>query len=51
MTKLIIENRTELSDIDILDLVKAVIKEGRISNNGKQYCCGTIVQIENKHYG
>lgn len=38
MSKIIIENRAGISDEQALDLVKSVIKEGRISNNGRQYC-------------
>ena len=49
--KLIIDNRTELSDLDAIDLVRAVINEGRISNNGKQYCSGIVVRIEGILYG
>lgn len=49
--KLIIDNRTELSDLEAMELVKAVVKEGRISNNGKQYCYGTTVQIDESLYG
>lgn len=39
MSKLIIENRTlGLSDYQCLAYVEKVIAQGRISNNGKQYC-------------
>ena len=40
-SKIIIENRTELSMIDILGYIAAVIELGRISNYGKQYCYAT----------
>ena len=50
MNKLIIDNRTELTDIDAVTLVSMVIKEGRISNNDKQYCYGTRITIKNKKY-
>ena len=39
MSKLIIENRSiEITDIEALDLVQQVMRGGRISNDGKQYC-------------
>jgi len=50
MNKLIIDNKTELTDLDAITLVKTVISEGRISNNGKQYCYGTEITIKNKKY-
>jgi len=36
--RIIIENRSSLSDLDILKYIEDVISEGRISNDGKQYC-------------
>ena len=50
MNKLIIDNRTELTDIDAVTLVGKVINQGRISNDGKQYCYGTGITIEDKEY-
>jgi len=50
MSKLIIDNRTELTDFEAITLVGRVIKQGRISNNNKQYCYGTRVTIEDKEY-
>ena len=50
MNKLIIDNRTELSDINVVTLVGKVINQGRISNDNKQYCYGTGVTIEDKEY-
>ena len=47
MNKLIIDNRTELNDIDALRVAKVVIEQGRISNDGKQYCYATEVEINN----
>ena len=38
MTKIIIENRTDKPDSHIVRLVASVIENGRVSNNGKQYC-------------
>jgi len=50
MNKLIIDNRTELTDLEAVTLVRRVIKQGRISNDGKQYCYGTGIKIEDKEY-
>jgi len=50
MNKLIIDNRTELSDINVVTLVAKVINQGRISNDNKQYCYGTGITIEDKEY-
>jgi len=50
MSKIIIKNNTEIDDISVLILVQRVIKYGRISNNGKQYCYLTAFEIENKEY-
>ena len=38
MNKIIIENRTEKPMIEILGYVATVMDQGRISNDGKQYC-------------
>lgn len=50
MNKLIIDNRTELTDIEAITLVSIVIKKGRISNDEKQYVYGTVIAIEYKEY-
>lgn len=50
MNKLIIDNRTELTDLEAVTLVSRVIAQGRISNNGEQYCYGTRITIEDKEY-
>ena len=42
MSKIIIENRSEvLNDVDAINLVTRVIEQGRVSDNGKQYCYAT----------
>ena len=51
MNKLIIDNRTELTDGQALVLVSKVIEAGRISNDKKQYCYLTVMAYENKSYG
>jgi hypothetical protein len=50
MNKLIIDNRTELTDLEAVTLVGKVINQGRISNDSKQYCYGTGITIEDKEY-
>ena len=50
MNKLIIDNRTELTDLEAVTLISKVINQGRISNGGKQYCYGTGITIEDKEY-
>ena len=50
MNKLIIDNRTELTDLEAVTLVSRVIEQGRISNDDKQYCYGTGITIEDKEY-
>lgn len=50
MSKIIIENRSDLDMETVLLLVNRVIKSGRISNYGKQYCYGTSFGIGNADY-
>jgi len=50
VNKLIIDNRTDLSDFDALTLVINVVWDGRISNDGKQYCYLTSMPINEKQY-
>ena len=38
MSRIIIENRSSLDDATALAQVALVIRQGRISNEGKQYC-------------
>lgn len=40
--RIIIENRTPISDVNALRYVSRVIEDGRISDGGKQYCYHTI---------
>jgi hypothetical protein len=37
-SKLILENRSDLPMIDFLKMAEYVLKSGRLSNDGKQYC-------------
>lgn len=50
MNKLIIDNRTELTDLEALTLVSRVVNQGRISNDGKQYCYGTGITLDGNQY-
>jgi len=50
MNKLIIDNRTNLSDLDATLLVKQVIAHGRISNDEKQYCYMTTIEHQGNDY-
>jgi len=50
MNKLIIDNRTDLDDSMALALVVSVMMEGRVSNNGTQYCFLTIFKYAGKEY-
>ena len=50
MNKLIIDNRTELTDLEAVTLISKVINQGRISNDCKQYCYVTGITIEDKEY-
>ena len=42
MSKLIIDNQSSFSDLDAIEAVYIVMKQGRTSNNGKQYCYYTV---------
>lgn len=50
MNKLIINNQSDLDDLDALRLIELVVSEGRISNNGKQYCRATIAKVGGVEY-
>ena len=50
MNKLIIDNRTELTDLEAVTLVSKVIAQGRISNDGRQYCYATIAKVGDIEY-
>ena len=44
MRKLIIDNRTDLPDVDAIFFVREVMRMGRVSNDDKQYCYATTFQ-------
>lgn len=50
MSKIIIKNKTEISDIEVLKYVSKVIELGRISNNEKQYCYMSVLEKEGVEY-
>ena len=45
MNKMIINNRTSLTDAIALEMVSKVVMLGRISNDEKQYCYGTAINV------
>lgn len=47
--KLIIHNLTGLPIAEIFPFIEAVIRHGRVSNDGKQYCYASV--WPNKFYG
>jgi len=50
VNKIIIDNRSDLSDLDALMVVINIVRDGRISNDEKQYCYLSVMQFYNKHY-
>ena len=38
MGRLIIDNKSSATDEQALDMVSRIISEGRVSNDGKQFC-------------
>ncbi len=50
MGKMIINNKSGLGDDIALTLVVDCIKNGRISNDVKQYCYASLYSVEGKKY-
>lgn len=50
MSKIIINNNSELNEIEALGFVSQVIKEGRVSKDGKRYCYATFFKIRGCEY-
>lgn len=50
MNKMIIHNTTDLNDDVALLLVYEVVKRGRVSNKGKQYCYISIFEYDGTKY-
>jgi len=42
MGKIIVDNRSALEDRDALQMVLDIVRAGRISNGGRQYCYLTV---------
>lgn len=49
--RIIIENRSQINDLDAIEAVKTVIMSGRISNDGAQYCYFTTFKVGNRKIG
>ena len=50
MGKVIIDNQSDLSDIEAMDMVATVMTGGRVSNDGKQYCYATTFTVDHERY-
>jgi hypothetical protein len=50
MEKIIVKNHTDLPITSVMELVKIVINNGRISNDGKQYCYLTSFEVDKEEY-
>ena len=48
--KLIIDNRSDLDMQNCLNVVGRVIADGRVSNNGKQYCYASSFTVGDDEY-
>lgn len=44
MSKFIIENRTNISDIEVMEIISLIVEQGRVSSNNKQYSYITVVK-------
>ena len=47
MSKFIVENKSHLSDIEILPLISIVFEIGRVSANETAYCYVTAFEMKN----
>lgn len=50
MGKIIIKNNSDLSDLNVMDLVGRIIKMGRISDDEKAYCYLTTFKTNQGDY-
>lgn len=50
MGRIIINNKSDLTDFKATELVLSVIKSGRISNDGKQYCYLSTYEASDAEY-
>ena len=44
MSKFIIENRTDISDLEVMEIISLIVEQGRVSSNNKQYCYCAVVK-------
>lgn len=42
MSRIIIDNRSSKSDERVIEMVSTIVAEGRVSNDGRQYCYVTV---------
>ena len=50
MAKIIIDNRSDLTDLEAIKIVCDVIRYGRISNNNKLYCYLSMFMLDGSKY-
>ena len=50
MGRIIVNNKSDLSDADAMQQVRMVMLEGRISNDEKQYCYLTSFKRDGSEY-
>jgi len=43
MGKIIIDNRSSLTDVEAVEGVKSIMEDGRVSNDDTQYCYATVI--------
>lgn len=50
MSKIIVDNRSDIKDDVVLDYIKELIQLGRISNDNKQYCYLSTFELNGNKY-
>jgi len=50
MSKIIINNQSDLSDYEAVNIAISVIRLGRISENHTSYCLGSLFEVNNIKY-
>lgn len=50
MSRIVINNKAEVTDLQAIELAKQVIEGGRISYDNTSYCACTEVQLNSKTY-
>lgn len=46
MSRIIINNKSDLSDLEAVTIVQDIVERGRISNDGKQYCYLMTIEMK-----